>query len=249
MPFEVAPHDATPLEFRSWASTAASSRASKTADSSARRRSRARCTQLSPRDRTSSPAPRPARARRPPSCCRSCSGCSPPVGGTIRVLVLAPTRELAVQITDDFTGFAYRPALTGTRCTAAWTTTSHSRPCGLAPRSRRHARATAQPPDHQCRQPQQDPGARGGRGRPHARHGVLPDVATSSPTPRRTSDPPLHGDDVGDDHAREQSMRNPVIQIGATGARRPHPAHAHLMPAREKGKTPPGSSGGPAPSH
>ncbi|MCU0252250.1 MAG: DEAD/DEAH box helicase [Vicinamibacterales bacterium] len=33
--------------------------------------------------------------------------------GTIRVLVLAPTRELAVQIEDDFTGFAYHTTLTG----------------------------------------------------------------------------------------------------------------------------------------
>ncbi len=33
--------------------------------------------------------------------------------GTVRVLVLAPTRELAVQIEDDFTGFAYHTALTG----------------------------------------------------------------------------------------------------------------------------------------
>ena len=36
-----------------------------------------------------------------------------PSVGTVRVLVLAPTRELAVQIEDDFTGFAYHTALTG----------------------------------------------------------------------------------------------------------------------------------------
>jgi ATP-dependent RNA helicase RhlE len=36
-----------------------------------------------------------------------------PVTGTIRVLVLAPTRELAVQIEDDFTGFSYHTTLTG----------------------------------------------------------------------------------------------------------------------------------------
>ena len=36
-----------------------------------------------------------------------------PATGTIRVLVLAPTRELAVQIEDDFTGFSYHTTLTG----------------------------------------------------------------------------------------------------------------------------------------
>jgi ATP-dependent RNA helicase RhlE len=36
-----------------------------------------------------------------------------PVVGTIRVLVLAPTRELAVQIEDDFTGFSYHTTLSG----------------------------------------------------------------------------------------------------------------------------------------
>jgi ATP-dependent RNA helicase RhlE len=36
-----------------------------------------------------------------------------PSAGVIRVLVLAPTRELAVQIEDDFTGFAYHTTLTG----------------------------------------------------------------------------------------------------------------------------------------
>ena len=35
-----------------------------------------------------------------------------PVTGTIRVLALAPTRELAVQIEDDFTGFSYHTTLT-----------------------------------------------------------------------------------------------------------------------------------------
>ena len=35
-----------------------------------------------------------------------------PVVGTIRVLALAPTRELAVQIEDDFTGFSYHTTLT-----------------------------------------------------------------------------------------------------------------------------------------
>ncbi|MCX6550759.1 MAG: DEAD/DEAH box helicase [Acidobacteria bacterium] len=36
-----------------------------------------------------------------------------PSTGVIRVLVLAPTRELAVQIEDDFTGFSYHTTLTG----------------------------------------------------------------------------------------------------------------------------------------
>ena len=35
-----------------------------------------------------------------------------PSAGVIRALVLAPTRELAVQIEDDFTGFAYHTTLT-----------------------------------------------------------------------------------------------------------------------------------------
>jgi ATP-dependent RNA helicase RhlE len=35
-----------------------------------------------------------------------------PAVGAIRALVLAPTRELAVQIEDDFTGFAYHTSLT-----------------------------------------------------------------------------------------------------------------------------------------
>jgi len=35
-----------------------------------------------------------------------------PIVGAIRVLVLAPTRELAVQIEDDLTGFAYHTTLT-----------------------------------------------------------------------------------------------------------------------------------------
>jgi ATP-dependent RNA helicase RhlE len=36
-----------------------------------------------------------------------------PSSGVTRMLVLAPTRELAVQIEDDFTGFAYHTSLTG----------------------------------------------------------------------------------------------------------------------------------------
>ncbi len=36
-----------------------------------------------------------------------------PSAGVTRVLVLAPTRELAVQIEDDFTGFSYHTMLTG----------------------------------------------------------------------------------------------------------------------------------------
>jgi ATP-dependent RNA helicase RhlE len=36
-----------------------------------------------------------------------------PSAGATRVLVLAPTRELAVQIEDDFTGFSYHTTLTG----------------------------------------------------------------------------------------------------------------------------------------
>jgi ATP-dependent RNA helicase RhlE len=36
-----------------------------------------------------------------------------PVTGAVRVLVLAPTRELAVQIEDDFTGFSYHTTLSG----------------------------------------------------------------------------------------------------------------------------------------
>ena len=65
---------------------------------------------------TCSPAPRPAPARRPRSSCRSSSGCTPPgaAGGgprrPIRALVLAPTRELALQVEESVRTYgAQRP--------------------------------------------------------------------------------------------------------------------------------------------
>ena len=53
---------------------------------------------------TCSPAPRPAPARRPPSSCR-CSSASTPrdrrASAVIRALILAPTRELALQVEES----------------------------------------------------------------------------------------------------------------------------------------------------
>jgi rubredoxin len=57
---------------------------------------------------TSKPWPRPAPARPPPSCCRSCSACPSPWSAlqkvthtAPRVLVLVPTRELAAQVLES----------------------------------------------------------------------------------------------------------------------------------------------------
>ena len=56
-----------------------------------------------------SPAPRPAPARPPASCCRCCSGCrtrrapnaTAAAASPIRALILTPTRELAAQVEDS----------------------------------------------------------------------------------------------------------------------------------------------------
>ena len=80
---------------------------------------RARCRAASSRSRsratTSSPAPKPAPARPPRSSSRSCSAsCTERARrdrrGT-RALVLAPTRELAVQIEDQVQGLTYHTAI------------------------------------------------------------------------------------------------------------------------------------------
>ena len=70
--------------------------------STRRRRSRRRRSRRSSRAATSSASPRPAPARPRPSACRSCTSSSTlgsrPAPKTCRALILAPTRELAVQI-------------------------------------------------------------------------------------------------------------------------------------------------------
>jgi ATP-dependent RNA helicase MSS116 len=67
---------------------------------------------------TFSPSRAPARARRSPSCCPSSSRCSPPATpaarrGTVSVIVIAPTRELAAQIEEEGkTILSFTPQLT-----------------------------------------------------------------------------------------------------------------------------------------
>ena len=77
-----------------------------------RRRSSARPSRPSSPAATCSASPRPAPARPRPSCCRRSTGSPParniPKPGQIRMLVLAPTRELAAQIAASAAGL--RPA-------------------------------------------------------------------------------------------------------------------------------------------
>ena len=78
-----------------------------------RRRSKRRPSRPSSPAATSSPPPRPAPARRPRSCCRSCTGCWACPRGTTQALVVTPTRELAQQIDDVCLGLAYHTPLRG----------------------------------------------------------------------------------------------------------------------------------------
>ena len=139
------------------------------------------------------PAPRPAPARRLPSCCR-CSSASPtpPRAQTrrppIRALILAPTRELAMQVEAASAPTAATAPLD--RHLRRRRLQARSPP---APRRRdrgRHAGSPARPcpPAHDRPRPRRDPRPR--RGRSHARHGLHPRHPRSWPccrTAARTS--------------------------------------------------------------
>ena len=102
---------------------------------------------------TSWPAPRPAPARRPPSCCRCSSGSArrtpirAPAARPIRALVLAPTRELALQVEESVRDYGRHAADPLDRHLRR----RRLRPAGpraaRRPRDRRrHARPPARPP-------------------------------------------------------------------------------------------------------
>ena len=86
---------------------------------------------------TCSPAPRPAPARRPPSCCRCSSACTPagPTGRrAIRALILAPTRELALQVEESVRTYGRRATRSArSPSTAASASTRRSARCAPAP--------------------------------------------------------------------------------------------------------------------
>ena len=129
--------------------------------------------------------PRPARrrpdrapARRPPSCCRCSSGCTPRDRAgprVIRALILTPTRELALQVEESVRTYgAQNPIRSTTIYGGVGFDPQVRAPARRAGDRRRHAGSAARPRRPADDRPvaRRDPRPR--RGRPDARHGLHP---------------------------------------------------------------------------
>ena len=144
-------------------------------------------------------SPRPAPARPRPSRCRSCTG-SPPTAGqptphSCRVLVLAPTRELASQIEESFETYGRNLRADLHRRLRR---RRHAPPGADHGPRRRHPGGDAGPagrphePAHDPARPGRGGGA--GRGRPHARHRLHPrHPAGDEPRADQAAEPVLLG--------------------------------------------------------
>ena len=119
---------------------------------------------------TSPARPRPARARPSPSASPCSSGPAPGAPRQPAGLVLAPTRELALQITEELAPARHgrrRRRRCGPRRRADGS--PDQRLAARRRRARRHPRAAHRPHAPRRRQPRRRPRRRRRRGRPHGR--------------------------------------------------------------------------------
>ena len=117
------------------------------------------------------------RADPPDSCCTTSSVTALTAtgsAGSSRVLVLAPTRELAVQIEDEIHGLSYHTTITSAAVYGGVEMgTAGARPQSRRGHHRRHAGPADRPHAPAERRPQRRRAAGARRGRPHDGHGVL----------------------------------------------------------------------------